>query len=149
MGKEGTGGLFSQGGGRQTLLGGGRSGRQNRSTGLHLPCKSAGNNRPPTRGSSARPGWGGRGRMLGQCSEEGTTTPPRLDPKTNPKLASASRESGSWPPSRPSLPRFLLQAAQGGVRKDLVRGGGGQGQDTAAAPDLSPPQSTPLSRAVV
>lgn len=43
-------------GGRKTLLAGeGGPGLRNRSAGLHLPCKSAGNNRPPMRAGLGEP----------------------------------------------------------------------------------------------
>lgn len=68
-------------GGRQTLLGGGRRGcgLQNRSAGLHLPCKSAGNNRPRPNEGLGRPGGAGAG-CRGSAARGGPPCP-RKDPK--------------------------------------------------------------------
>lgn len=97
---------FFHKGGRQTLLAGeGGPGLQNRSAGLHLPCKSAGNNRPPMR---ARVG----GAREGSWDSAYRGTPPRLDPRTSPKCANTVWELGGWSSSRPSLWHFLLQHAQ-------------------------------------
>lgn len=122
MGKESTGGLFSQGGvggGRQSLFFGGGE-RLGMAKSLRSPAPAMQICREtigPQRG--ARPPWGGRGqgRMPGQCSDGGRTPPPRLDPKTNPKLASAAWDLGGAGP-HPSQQR----ARWGGVRKDLARG---------------------------
>lgn len=90
-------------GGRQTLLGGGRRGcgLQNRSAGLHLPCKSAGNNRPRPNEGLGCPG-GGWGRMPGQCCPRGSALSPKgpqsPDPAKQPlPHPSSHRFLGPWP----------------------------------------------------
>lgn len=84
----------------------------------------------PRRGAHL-PRWGrAQGRMPGQCSEGGT--PPRLDPKTNPKLASVAWESGGWSLSLPA-------ACTGGSRTTWRGGAGGM--------ILQQPPISPLHRA--
>lgn len=79
-------------------------------------------NLPGTIGPRRGPGWGEPGKDAGTALMGGT--PPRLDPRTNPKCANTAWELGGRPSSRPSLRHFVLQRAQG-VREGPASGIGG------------------------
>lgn len=119
-------------GGRQTLSGGAQAGL-GMAKSLHRPAPAmqiCWEQSAPDEGLICPGGGRAQGRMPGQCSEGGT--PPRLDPKTNPKLASVAWESGGWSLSLPA-------ACTGGSRTTWRGGAGGM--------ILQQPPISPLHRA--
>lgn len=117
------------------LVGGGWPGRglggRNRSAALHLPCKSTEQSAPDE--GLVCPGLGRPGQR------SGGGTPPCLDPRMNPKLASEAWEAEGW------FPSFLAVLLAGLCTVGAGRTWLGEGTDTTASEFSSlPPRNVPV-----